>query len=120
MTQPEAPASVLAENAAQQWRALVHHQRSATPNHGEIYTLAGELVDALRSLESLTRVLNRQVCSYGQGRVLRDDTGGDPYARLAEACLHLNDTTDLLAGAERSLNEFWSSIGHIATEEHRP
>lgn len=106
-----------AEVGAQAWRSVVHAQRSAAPDHGDFYALAAELVDTLRSLESLAGELGRQVAGYGQGRVLRDDAGEQPAARLAEAVGNLARVRHLLAGAERAANAYWSAVGHIAVAE---
>ncbi len=100
-----------------EWRSAVVSQRSATPDHGDFYGLASELVDTLRALEALTGVLGRQVAGYGHGRVLRDDAGEQPEERLAEAVEHLGRVGQLLAKAERAANAYWSAIGHVAVEE---
>jgi hypothetical protein len=110
----------LAERGAQAWRAVVHEQGSSTPDHGAFYALAGELVDTLRAVESLVGLLTRQVATYGEGRVLRDDTGGDPAVRLLASAGDLDSIRVLVAGAERSANRFWSQIGHIAVEDGAP
>lgn len=106
-----------AERASRAWRSAVHAQASADPAHGEFYALAGELVDTLRTLESLTGVLARQVTGYGQGRVLRDDEGGSPGARLADSTVLLGCAQRSLGLAGVALNEFWSQIGHVAVED---
>jgi hypothetical protein len=95
----------------------VHEQLSAEPDHSDFYALAGELVDTLRSVESLVGVLSRQVAGYGEGRVLRDDAGGDPAERLAAAVAELDSVRVLVSGAERATNQFWSEIGHVAVED---
>jgi hypothetical protein len=109
-----------AEAGARAWRSAVHDQRAAAPDHGDFYGLAAELVDTLRSLEALTGVLGRQVAGYGQGRVLRDDAGEQPAARLAEAVAHLTRAGQLLAVAERAANAYWSAIGHVAVDGGQP
>lgn len=109
-----------AEAGSGEWRSAVVAQRSATPDHGDFYGLAAELVDTLRALESLTGVLARQVAGYGPGRVLRDDAGEQPAARLADAVAHLTRTGQLLARAERAANAYWSAIGHVAVEQDQP
>lgn len=112
----ERAAVVLAEAAAQGWRAVVHAQQAAVPDHGDFYELAGHVVTTLRALEALSRALAGQVTGYGQGRVLRDDQGWDPVLRLAEAADHLGATREFLAAAERAANQFWSSVSHVAVE----
>lgn len=99
------------------WRAVVVAQRGAAPDHGDFYALAGELVDTLRAFEQLVGVLGVQVQTYGLHRVLRDDEGCDPAARLASAAHHVGRTRELLGLAERAANNFWSAIGHVAVEE---
>jgi hypothetical protein len=110
-------AAELAEAGTHAWREAAGAQRSAVADHGEFYALAAELVATLRALESLADVLAGQVARYGQGRVLRDDEGAQPAARLASAVADLARVRELLAGAERAANRFWSGIGHVAVEE---
>jgi hypothetical protein len=110
-------AGELAEAGTQAWRDAVAVQRTAASDHGEFYALAGEMVATLGALEALADVLIRRVATYEQGRVLRDDEGAQPAARLASAVADLTRVRELLAGAERSANRFWSEIGHIAVEE---
>ncbi|MDQ2709935.1 MAG: hypothetical protein M3Z25_20940 [Actinomycetota bacterium] len=114
---PARRASELAEAGARAWREAACAQRSALADHGEFYGLAGELVATLRALESLADVLVRQVATYGQGRALRDDEDAQPAARLASAVADLTRVRELLSGAERAANRFWSEIGHVAVEE---
>jgi hypothetical protein len=114
------PAVDAAEAGAESWRAAVHAQRTARPEHGDFYALAGELVATLRALSSLTGLLAKQVAGYGAGRVLRDDAGADPAARLADAAALLRLARRDLDRAERAANQFWSQISHIATEEVTP
>jgi hypothetical protein len=109
-------AVVAAEAGAGEWRAAVVAQRSAVPEHADFYSLAGEVVGTLRALSGLTGVLAAQVAEYGQGRVVRDDTGYDPAARLAEAAGELALVQLGVDRAERAANRFWSAISHIATE----
>lgn len=109
-----------AEAGTGEWRAAVVAQRSATPDHADFYGIACELVGTLRALEALIRVLSDQVAAYGLGRVLRDDEGGDPAVRLADAADELARTRALLARAEQTANGFWSAIGHIGAEYFGP
>lgn len=102
-----------ASKGAQAWRAAADEQRSAEPDHGDFYALAGELVDTLRTLEHFAGVLRGQVAGYADGRPVYDDEGGDPRARLRSAGLHLAVVSHGVAEAERAANEFWSAIGHI-------
>ncbi len=122
MSAPEErpPAVVAAEAGAESWRTAVNAQRTARPEHGDFYALAGELVATLRALSSLTGLLAKQVAGYGAGRVLRDDAGADPAARPADAAALLALVRRDLDRAERAANRFWSQISHIATEEVTP
>jgi hypothetical protein len=106
-----------AESGAQAWRRAVHAQGSATPDHGDFYALAAEMVDTLRALEALARLLGGQMSTYGHGRAVYDDTRTvDPRRRLAEAGRALATLQADLAAAEREANAFFSAIGHIGVE----
>jgi hypothetical protein len=105
-----------AETAADAWREVVLAQRSATPDHADFYSLAGEMAETLRVLDSLVGVLVGQVAGYGNGRAVYDDEGANPAHRLRSAVLALAETRDELAQAERAANRFWSAIGHIGVE----
>ena len=113
------PAVQRARAGADTWRHVVHAQRGATPDHGDFYALAGEMVDTLRCLDSLAGVLVGQVAGYraaprGEtGREVYDDEGGKPADRLRAAVLALIETRDELSQAERAANRFFSAIGHI-------
>jgi hypothetical protein len=106
-----------AERASCLWRRAALGQREAAPDHAEFYALAGELAATLRALEELTAVLARQVAGYGRGRVLRDDEGLAPGARLADAVVLLGCVRKSLSQADDAANKFWSAIGHIAVED---
>jgi hypothetical protein len=109
-----------AEAGAQAWRTAVHAQQTATGDHADFYALAGEIVDTLRAMETLTAVVLRsQVAAYGQGRALYDDEGADPAVRLAKAAAQVAATGQHLTDAQRSANRFWSAIGHIGVEVTR-
>jgi hypothetical protein len=113
---PERTAVESAQAGARAWRQVVHTQQSAVPDHGDFYGLAGEMVDTLRALESLADLLDRQVAGYGQNRLLRDDEGLDPALRITQASDLACRVRELLGGAERAANQFWSAVGHIAVE----
>lgn len=103
-----------AERAAMGWRAAVHAQQSATSDHSDFYRLAGDLVDTLRSLRSLSLVLARQADRYDVGRALYDDSGTiDARERLDLAVLELQDLASALDTASRHADRFHSEIGHI-------
>jgi hypothetical protein len=70
----------------------------------------------LRSLEDLAELLARQVGSYGAGRNLCDDAGGDPSARLVRAVADVSALRIAVAGAVAEGERFWSAIGHIGLE----
>jgi hypothetical protein len=118
MTGPDSPslAVVAAQAGAGEWRAAVVAQRVITPDHGDFYSLASELVATLRALEALTCVLGRQVAGYALGRDVRDDESRNPNVRLADAADYLARARESLVYAEREANEFWSAIGHIGVE----
>lgn len=118
-TGPERTIEVVAsaQRASCHWRRAVLGQQEAVPDHAEFYALAGELVTTLRALEALTGVLARQVAGYGRGRMLRDDEGLAPGARLVDAVVLLGWAGKSLGQAEDATNKFWSAIGHIAVED---
>jgi hypothetical protein len=118
MTGPDErpPALVAAESGAEAWRAVAVAQRAAVAGHGDFYALAGDVVATLRALSAVAGVLAVQVAGYGDGRVLRDDAGHDPAARLAEAAAALALVQCDVDRAERAANRFWSEISHIAVE----
>ncbi len=112
-----------ADAGARAWRAVVHAQRSAAPDHADFYALAAELVDTLASIGSLAGVLARQVEDYAQGqavgeRVYDDSRTVDPVARLADAAQWLRALSDVFDDdASRYVNRFWDAIGHIGVED---
>ncbi|MGH3611668.1 MAG: hypothetical protein ACRDRK_03415 [Pseudonocardia sp.] len=109
-----------AEAGSGEWRAAAVAQRAATPDDGEFYGLAGELVATLRAVDELVQVLARQVAGYPRGRRLFDDAGVDPLARLATARAYLAGLSEYVTAAERAANGFWSAIGHIGTHPDDP
>lgn len=106
-----------AERGADAWRDVVNAQLGARPAHADWYALAGEMVETLRVLDSLSGMLARQVLDYGTGRAFYDDEGADPAHRLRCAVLALAETRQGLAEAERAANRFWSAIGHVGVED---
>lgn len=106
-----------AERGTCLWRRATLGQQESIPDHAEFYALAGELVSTLRALEAMTAVLARQVAGYGRGRLLRDDEGLTPGARLADAVVLLGCARKALGEAEAAANKFWSVIGHVAVED---
>jgi hypothetical protein len=104
-----------AEAGAQAWRAVVHAQQSAAPDHADFYALAGHVVETLRALDGLAGVLVRQTAGYGAGREVYDDEGANPAHRLRSAVLALAEARQELATADRAANRFWSAVGHIGT-----
>jgi hypothetical protein len=116
LTSPIPRAVVAAESGAEQWRAAVVEQRRAPLDHADFYAHAGEVVQTLRALEELARLLAQQVLGYQVGRRLYDDEGGDPADRLADAAADLAALRDHVDAAERDANAFWSAIGHVGEE----
>ena len=116
-------AVVRAEGGTAGWEDAVRLQRWAIPDHTEVYALAGEMVATLDALDDLAAVLGRQVAGYAdtqraRGRTLYDDTGQvNPMVRLVGVVEALADTRDALVVVARSVNEFWSAVGHIGTED---
>jgi hypothetical protein len=111
------PAAVIhAETGADRWRAAALEQRAAPLHHADFYALAAEVVQTVRALEALARLLAEQVVGYDTSHRLYDDTGRvDPAERLAAASVSLGSLAGLLAEAERQANAFWSHIGHIGS-----
>lgn len=117
------PAVVAAETAAHWWSSAVAAQRSVRPGaleHADFYDLAAEAVATLRSIEDLAELLSRQVGGYGAGRVLRDDAGCDPAARLMRAVGDVSALRIAVASAVAEGERFWSAIGHIGLELDDP
>lgn len=115
-----APAVRQAEAGAVAWRAVVHAQLSAVPDHADFYAIGAELVATLHAVESLATVLVRQVEGYAAGRRrVYDDSGGvDPIERLQDAAEHLRALRNALTDdAVGFANGFWSAIGHISVED---
>lgn len=111
------PAVEQADVGATGWRAAVHHQRVADPDHADFHAIAGELVATTAALASMVNLLAQQVRRYGDGRVLYDDTRTvDPRERLIDAGLELDHLGHLLHEAEDSANSFWSEISHVGVE----
>jgi hypothetical protein len=117
------PALAAAETAARWWSTAVAAQRAVRAEafeHADFYDLAAEAVGTLRSLEDLAALLARQVGSYGAGRNLRDDAGGDPSARMVRAVAEVSALRIAVAGAVGEGERFWSAIGHIGLELDDP
>jgi hypothetical protein len=117
------PAVAAAETAAHWWSTAVTAQRAVRAGaceHADFYGLAAEVVGTLRSLEDLAELLARQVSGYGAGRNLRDDTGGDPSARLVRAVADVSALRIAVASAVAEGERFWSAIGHIGLEIDDP
>lgn len=115
-----------AEAGARAWRAVVHAQQSACLDHSDFYDLAGHLVDTLGAVESLARVLARQVARYAgaqpDGQRVYDDTRDtagavDPGVRLHDAVLDLVHLTDTAAVARRDADRFFNAVSHIGVED---
>lgn len=106
-----------AEAGTRAWKYVVTAQRVATPDHGDFYALAGEVVGTLFALGQLARVLAGQVGAYGEGRELRDDAGGDPARRVAMATARLEELARLLGHADWVAGDVWSEVGHIGLVE---
>ena len=115
------PAAVVAaEIGADGWTEVARHQKWATPDHADFYSIAGDAVATVNALEDLTEILAGQVAVYGQGRAVYDDSHTvDPAARLADAVAQLRAAHSALRQTSRAVNEFWSAIGHIGVRDGR-
>jgi hypothetical protein len=119
-----------AEAGARAWRAVVHAQRGAAPDHADFYNLAGHLVDTFAAIESLARLLTDPVCSYADrqppGKRVYDDARGvdprrvDPRERLVDAHCDLSQLAIAAGCALDVANRFWSTISHIGVEDTPP
>ncbi|MBN9113178.1 MAG: hypothetical protein J0I34_30885 [Pseudonocardia sp.] len=113
----ERPAVRQAEAGAQAWRAVVHAQGSADPEHADFYAIAGELVDTLAAVAALAEVLARQVEQYGEGRPVYDDSRVvDPHELLYAAAADMHELAVRAREADRVVNTFWSRISHIGVD----
>lgn len=109
---PEAVREVAA--GAKAWRAAVHAQRTAEPDHADLYAMTADLVDTLAAVAGLAEVLAWQVARYGDTHRVYDDSGVvDPLERLDAAALDLHELAARVRAADRVANTFWSRIGHI-------
>ncbi len=102
-----------AANATQSWRSAARAIQVERLDHGDMYALGSELVETLRAVEEVSRVLSDQVRRHGDGKVLRDDAGGDPVERLTEGHDCLLVAGRRLRSAEELVQRYWSEIGHI-------
>lgn len=109
-------ASEQAERARDLWEEAVRIERTADPEHGAWYRIAGEMVGTLRALQSMASLLGDRVARYDEDQVLRDDEGHDPAARLLECNNLLLELEAVLVSADSAANAFWSSVGHIGVE----
>lgn len=110
-------AVVHAEIGGDAWRSVGHVQRSTTSDHSDWYAITGEMAETLRCIAAVASVLGRQVRTYREGRVLRDDAGMDPTERADRAWSLASRLRADIDRAERTANEFWSEISHIAVED---
>ncbi len=115
------PAIVQAEAGATAWLAVVGAQQDATPDHADFVGLAGYLLDTLAAVESLARVLGRQVEGYRRGldagRVVSDDRGRDPHQRLVGAARDLDAAAQYAGSAAQEVHRFFSAIEHIDVQD---
>lgn len=98
-------------------RAVVTRQHEdRDPAHEDFYVWGWALSELTMRLQDGARVLGRQVAGYGDRRILRDDEGADPAARLVEAGEHLAALVSALDQANRAARLYHSAVGHIAVE----
>ncbi|ODU06700.1 MAG: hypothetical protein ABS81_04275 [Pseudonocardia sp. SCN 72-86] len=106
-----------ASAGAKAWRAVVHAQRTAEPDHADFYAMAADVVDTLAALAGLAEVMAWQVAHYGNTRPVYDDSRAfDPRERLDLAALDLRELATRMRAADRVVNAFWSRIGHIGVD----
>jgi len=98
-------------------RAVVSRQHEdRDPAHEDFYVWGWALSELTMRLQDGARVLGRQVAGYGDRRILRDDEGADPDARLVEAGEHLAALVSALDQANRAARLYHSAVGHIAVQ----
>lgn len=98
-------------------RAAEERQRTDhPPAHEDFYAWGSALDQLTYRLGGAVRTLHHQVQAYGDRRILRDDEGSDPAARLAEADEYLDALSVALEEASKWARSYHSSIGHIAVE----
>ncbi|GEL26774.1 hypothetical protein PSU4_57280 [Pseudonocardia sulfidoxydans NBRC 16205] len=116
---PDIPEAVREARAgAKAWRATVHAQRTAEPDHADFYAMTADVVDTLAAVAGLAEVLAWQVAHYGDTRPVYDDTRVvDPRERLDAAAMDLHELAARLRSADRIANTFWSRIGHIGVDD---
>lgn len=91
-------------------------QGDGDPAHEDFYSWGWALSDFTARVQDAGRVLAAQVQGYGDRRILRDDEGGDPAARLDEARACLVSMMDALGVANAAARSYHSAIGHVAVE----
>lgn len=98
-------------------RAVVTRQHEdRDPAHEDFYVWGWALSELTMRLQDGAQVLGRQVASYGDRRILRDDEGADPAARLVEAGAHLGALVSALDQANRAARLYHSAVGHIGVQ----
>lgn len=116
MSDDESVASYQAGRARDLWEEAVRIERTADPEHGTWYAIAGEMVGTLQALQSMTTLIANRLASYDEGRTVLDDEGRDPAARLDECNAQLTELEAILLSADSAANAFWSSVGHVGVE----
>lgn len=96
-------------------RAVVTRQHEdRDPAHEDFYVWGWALSELTMRLQDGARVLSRQVAGYADRRILRDDEGEDPAARLLEVREHLTELVSALGRANEAARLYHSTVGHIA------
>lgn len=99
------------------FRAVLDRQLLDTdPAHEDFYAWGWALPSLTALVERSGGVLGRQVATYSDRRLLRDDDGADPDDRLSEACGYLDTMSAALTVATTAALSYHSAIGHIAVE----
>lgn len=91
-----------------------HQATDRDPSHQDFYDWGWALTELLDRVDAVAEVLERQIPRYGDRRILRDDEGGDPAERLAEAVSRLAETRQALGPARARVREYHSAASHIA------
>ncbi|SNT60670.1 hypothetical protein SAMN05216276_107846 [Streptosporangium subroseum] len=82
----------------------------------ELYEAAGLLAEVTRAVATLANHLQAEAAALPGRYILRDDTGDDPGARLAEIRRRMEQMVELLQKAELHARRSHAAIGHLGVE----
>ncbi|MBG0819076.1 hypothetical protein [Planomonospora sp. ID82291] len=80
----------------------------------ELYEAGWLLGEVAAYTAALARHLDAELADLPGRVILRDDTGGDPAARITEAREHLARYAELAAAAAEPASRYHSAAGHLA------